>query len=61
MFLNLAWEISRIQGINYLKISFKIKNSDKIKIFFCKKFKFKIVKEWYLKRLINHLHDLFTC
>ena len=61
MFLNLAWEISRIQGINYLKISEKLKNSDEIKIFFCKNLILKIVKEWYLKRLINHLHHLFTC
>ena len=61
MFLNLAWEISKIQGINYLKFSLKIKNSDEIKILICKKFNFKIVKEWYLKRLINHLQYLFTC
>ena len=61
MFINHEWESWRIQGINYLKIFIKIKNVDKIKIFFCKKFKFKIVKEWYLKRLINHLQHLFTC
>ena len=61
MFLNLAWEISRIQGINYLKISFKIKNSDEIKIFFCKKFNFKIVKGLCVKRSIDHLQHLFTC
>ena len=34
MFINNAWEILRIQGINYLKISFKIKNENEIKIFF---------------------------
>ena len=61
MFLNLAWEISRIQGINYLKISQKIENSDEIKNFTEKNLISKIVKEWYLKRLINHLHHLFTC
>ena len=61
MFLNNVIEILRIQGINYLKISFKIKNSDEIKIFFCGKFNFKIPKELYLKGLINHLHYLFTC
>ena len=60
MFLNLAWEIWRIQGINYLKISLKIKNPDAIKIIFFRKLNSKIVKEWYLKRLINHLHHLFT-
>ena len=61
MFLNFAWEIFRIQGINYLKISLKIKNQDAIRIIFFRKFNSKIAKEWYLKRLINHLHNLFTC
>jgi len=61
MFLNLALEIWRIQGINYLKISLRIKNSDEIRIIFFRKFNSKIAKEWYLKRLINHLHHLFTC
>ena len=61
MFLNIAWEISRIQGINYLKIVLKLKNTDGIKIIFFRKFNSKIAKEWYLKILINHLHHLFTC
>ena len=61
MFLNLAWEILRIQGTNYLKISHKIKNPDAIKIIFFRKFNSKIAKKWYLKRLINNLHHLFTC
>ncbi len=61
MFLNIAKEIGKIQGINYLKISLKIKNPDAIKIIFFRKFNSKIAKEWYLKRLINHLQHLFTC
>ena len=47
MFLNLAWEILRIKGVNYLKISLKIKNPDGIKTIFYKKFNSKIAKEWY--------------
>ena len=61
MFLNNALEKLRIQGINYLKISLKIKDADEIKIFFCGKFTFKIAKKLYLKGLINHLHHLFNC
>ena len=61
MSLNFAWEICRTQGINYLKISLKIKNPDAIKIIFFRKFSSKVAKEWYLKRLINHLHNLLTC
>ena len=45
MFLNLALKILRIQGINYLKISLKIKNPDVIKIIFFRKFNSKIAKE----------------
>ena len=61
MFLNNDWEILKIQRINYLKISFKIKNADEIEIFFSWKVNYKITKELYLKGLINHLHHLFSC
>ena len=50
------------QGINYLKISIRQKNQDVIThLLVIKNLIYKITKDYYKNKYINHLQLLLTC